>query len=96
MIIDDIIDTAGTICNAARLIKEKGALSIQVICTHPVLSGNALERIENSVINKVIVSNTIPLKVHSDKIEVISIARLIAEAVRRIHNLEGIGSLFLF
>ena len=96
VIIDDIIDTAGTVCNAAQLIKQRGAKSIKVISTHPVLSADSIKKIENSQIEKVVVSNTIPLKTESSKIEVISIARLIAEAIRRIHNLEGIGSLFIF
>ena len=96
IIIDDMIDTAGTICKAARLIRNKGAKSIEVICTHPILSGNAFEKIDHSEIDKVVVSDTIPLKDSSKKIEVISIAGLIAEAIRKIHNLEGIGSLFVF
>ncbi|MEQ9298293.1 MAG: ribose-phosphate pyrophosphokinase [Cyclobacteriaceae bacterium] len=95
VLVDDIIDTAGTISKAANLIKERGARSVRAICTHPVLSGKAYENLEGSQLEELIVSDTIPLRKESDKIQVLSVADLFAKAIRRIHDHESISSLFI-
>ncbi len=98
VIIDDIIDTAGTLTNAARAIKEAGATSVSACATHPVFSGAAIERIDDSPISEVLVSDTIPLRENakgSQKIQVRSMARLLGEAVKRIHHGDSISSLFI-
>ena len=98
IIIDDMIDTAGTMCKAADAIKERGAIEVYGMATHPVLSGKAIERIENSSLISVIVSDTIPLKKeakNSKKIKVLSVAGLLGEAIKRIHTDESISSLFV-
>jgi ribose-phosphate pyrophosphokinase len=93
---DDMIDTAGTIVNAAAALKEKGARVVYACCTHPVFSDNALQRINDSSIEQVIVGNTVPVegKQPLDKVRTISIAPLIGEAVRRVHNNLSVSSLF--
>lgn len=93
---DDMIDTAGTIVNAALALKERGAEDIYACCTHPVLSGNALTRIQQSPIKEVIVTDTIPLgdKSPREKIKVVSLVELFAEAIYRIHNHLSLSSLF--
>lgn len=96
VILDDIIDTAGTLVKAAEVLKKNGALDIYAACTHPVLSGPALERIRNSVLKEVIVTNTIPLLEHaSGKIKVLSVAKLLADSIKRIHEEESLSSLFI-
>jgi ribose-phosphate pyrophosphokinase len=95
VLIDDLVDTAGTLCRAAEIIMEKGAKSVRAVCTHPVLSGNAYERIENSVLTELAVTDTIPLKGSSTKIKVLSVAELFAKAIRKIHDKESISSLFI-
>lgn len=95
VIVDDIIDTAGTITKAADMMLEKGASSVRAICTHPVLSGPAYERIEKSGITELIVSDTIPLKQQSDKITVLSVADLFADVMRKVVNCESISSHFI-
>lgn len=95
VLVDDLVDTAGTICKAASLLKEKGARSVRAVCTHPVLSGNAYENIENSVLEEIVVSDTIPLKGKSSKIHVLSVSDLYAKAIRKIHDNESISSLFI-
>lgn len=95
VLVDDIIDTAGTICRSAMLIKEKGARSIRAICTHPVLSGQAYENIEASVLEEIVVTDTLPLKRQSEKIKVLTVADLFAKAIRKIHDHESISSLFI-
>ncbi len=95
LIVDDIVDTAGTLTGAANLLREKGAKSIEAWCTHPVLSGPAKERIENSPIEKLYVTDTIPLRWNSPKIEVLSVANLLGEAIRRIHEEHSVSSLFI-
>lgn len=95
ILIDDICDTAGTLSKSAGILKEKGALSVTAFCTHPVLSGNAYENIENSVLEKLIVCDTIPLKRTSDKIEVLSTADLFATAIRNTFENKSINSLFI-
>ena len=84
ILLDDIMDTGGTICKAAQKIKELGAKKIYAMCTHALLSGNALDKIENSAIDKVIVTDTIPLKRPSDKIEVLTVSKVIAEVIQSV------------
>lgn len=98
VIFDDIIDTAGTICEAARVLKEKGAKDIYVCAAHPILSGPALQRLEDAPIKEVIVSNSIPLNSSNvpEKIKQLSIAPLLGEAISRIHDDESVSSLFGF
>jgi ribose-phosphate pyrophosphokinase len=95
VLVDDLVDTAGTICKAASLLKEKGAKSVRAVCTHPVLSGKAYENIENSVLEELVVSDTIPLKQTSNKIKVLTVSNLYAKAIRKIHDNESISSLFI-
>lgn len=97
LILDDMIDTAGTTVQAAQILKENGALKVYAACTHPVLSGPAIERINDSVIEQVIVTNTIPLgdkKSRCEKLVVLSVASLLGEAIKRIHEESSISSLF--
>ncbi|MBD3290701.1 ribose-phosphate diphosphokinase [candidate division KSB1 bacterium] len=96
LIIDDIIDTAGTIEQGALALKKNGAKDIYVACTHPVFSGKAIERLSIPYIRKVIVTDTLPLPKEKqlDKIEIISVAGIFGEAIKRIHNEESISSLF--
>ncbi|GFN35218.1 ribose-phosphate pyrophosphokinase [Tepidimicrobium xylanilyticum] len=96
ILVDDIIDTGGTITKAAQVLKDFGAEKVYACATHPVLSGPAIERIENSVIEKFVVTNTIPLTEDKkiEKIEVVSIAPIFAEAIRRIHENESVSILF--
>ncbi|MBT8494279.1 MAG: ribose-phosphate pyrophosphokinase [Deltaproteobacteria bacterium] len=96
IIVDDIIDTAGTLCNAAQAIVDAGAASVIACASHPVFSGKAVERIEASALEEVIVSDTIPAKgTTSQKIRPLSMARLLGEAVKRIHHGDSISSLFI-
>ncbi|HOK15027.1 MAG TPA: ribose-phosphate pyrophosphokinase [Candidatus Kapabacteria bacterium] len=95
VIVDDMIDTGTTFVNCAEALKDKGALHIIGVCVHPVLSGNALDKIDASdAVSKVFVTDTIPLKRHSDKIEIVSVAELLAEAIIRTHDNRSISSLF--
>ena len=95
---DDIIDTAGTICGAAQLLKDKGAKDVYVCATHPVFSGPALERLEKAPIKEVVVTNTIPLSQNflPEKIKQLSVAPLLGEAISRIHDGESVSALFGF
>lgn len=95
ILVDDIVDTAGTITKAANLLLEKGASSVRAFCTHPVLSGKAYERIENSGLTELVVCDTIPLKKESDKITPLSTAELFAKAIRRVYTYESISGLFI-
>ncbi len=95
VLIDDMIDTGGTICRAGAIILEKGAKSVRAVCTHPVLSGKAYENLENSVLEQVIVSDTIPLRKESAKIHVLTVASLFATAIRRVHEHTSISTLFI-
>ncbi|RDU67626.1 ribose-phosphate pyrophosphokinase [Helicobacter didelphidarum] len=95
ILIDDMIDTAGTMCKAAQVLKEHGASSVMAVGTHPVLSGQAYKRIDESVLDEVILSNSIPLKDSSSKIKILSVAPLFAEVVRRIYHNESVNSLFI-
>lgn len=94
LIVDDLIDTAGTLTNAATALKERGALNIIAICTHPILSGPAFQRIEDSPIDELLVTDTVQLRQPSEKIKVLSIANIFAEAIQRIHTNDTISALF--
>jgi ribose-phosphate pyrophosphokinase len=95
VLIDDICDTGGTLAKSAALLLEKGARSVRALCTHPVLSGKAYENIENSVLDELVVCDTIPLKQESRKIKVISVANLFAIAIRNAAENKSITSLFV-
>ncbi|MGZ5597909.1 MAG: ribose-phosphate pyrophosphokinase [Usitatibacter sp.] len=98
VIMDDMVDTANTLCEAARALKEQGAVRVVAYCTHPVLSGPAVERIEASVIDELVVTDTIPLKPEAEacaKIRQISVAELFAETMRRIYEESSVSSLFV-
>ncbi len=94
VLVDDLIDTGGTLCKAAEMLMEKGASSVRAVCTHPVLSGNAYETIQKSALTELIVCDTIPVKNVSSKIKVLSTARLFADAIRNVHEYGSISSLF--
>ncbi len=96
LIYDDIIDTAGTVTEVAKALKKKGAGKIYILGCHAVLSGDAVKKIEASSVEKVIVTNSIPLKKPSKKIEVLSVAKLFAQAIARIHNETSISDIFRF
>ena len=95
ILIDDLVDTAGTLCKAAEAMLLEGAKSVSAIYTHPVLSGNAYENIENSKLTELVVTDTIPLKKKSSKIKVISCSKLFARAIRNTHEYRSISSLFV-
>lgn len=95
VLIDDICDTAGTLCKSAAILKERGALSVRAFCTHPVLSGNAYENIANSELEELVVCDTIPLKKQSDKIKVLPTGELFAVAIRNTFENKSISSLFI-
>jgi ribose-phosphate pyrophosphokinase len=95
ILVDDMVDTAGTLCRAADIIMKKGAKSVKALCTHPILSGNAYENIENSALDEMIVCDTIPLKQESKKIKVLSTAKLFARAIRNTHEHRSISALFV-
>jgi ribose-phosphate pyrophosphokinase len=95
VIVDDMIDTAGTICLAADMMLREGANTVRVCATHPVLSGDSFERIEKSSIKEVIVTDTIPLPRSSPKIKVISVAELFADVINKVYNYESISSNFI-
>lgn len=97
ILVDDLVDTAGTLCRAADIIMREGANSVRAICTHPVLSGKAFENIEKSALEELIVCDTIPIsKVNRpDKIKVLSTAKLFARAIRNTHEHRSISALFI-
>jgi len=98
IIVDDMVDTAGTLCTAAKALKENGAISVRAYCTHPVLSGKALENINNSGLDEIVVTNTIPLSAEAlqcDRIRQLSLAGMLSEAIRRVNEEESISSMFL-
>jgi ribose-phosphate pyrophosphokinase len=97
IIVDDIVDTAGTLAAAAKALKDAGATEVYACCTHPVLSGPAIERIEQSVLRELIVTDTIPLSEAAQrcsKVKVLSVAQLLGEAIKRTHDEESVSSLF--
>ncbi len=98
VIVDDMIDTAGTLTNAAKALKDRGAKRVFAVATHPVLSGPAISRIEESCLEEVVVTDTIPLSPQAravQKFTVLSVARLLGEAIRRIHKSDSVSSLFV-
>jgi ribose-phosphate pyrophosphokinase len=95
VIIDDMIDTAGTLTLAADMMTEMGAQSVRAICTHPVLSGPAYERLEKSSLCELIVSDTIPLRQESPKIKVLSVADTFADVIEKVYNYQSISSNFI-
>ncbi|BDB66484.1 ribose-phosphate pyrophosphokinase [Helicobacter cinaedi] len=95
ILVDDMIDTAGTMCKAADVLKSRGANSVMALGTHPVLSGPAIERIAKSSLDEVVVTNSIPLRLAHPKIKVLSVAPLFAEVIRRIYHNESVNSLFI-
>jgi len=98
IIIDDLVDTAGTLCEAASALKENGAQRVVAYCTHPVLSGPAIQNINRSVLDELVVTDTIPLRPDAERCERIrqlSVAELLAETMRRIHEEESVSSLFM-
>mgnify|MGYP001053483370 FL=1 len=98
VIMDDMVDTANTLCEAARALKEQGAERVLAYCTHPVLSGGAVERIGNSALDKLVVTDTIPLREDAqacERIEQLSVASLLAETMLRISNEDSVSSLFM-
>jgi ribose-phosphate pyrophosphokinase len=95
VLIDDICDTGGTLCKSAGLLLEKGARSVRAFCTHPVLSNNAYENIQNSVLEELVVCDTIPIQKKVDKIKVLSVADLFAVAIRNAYENKSINSLFI-
>jgi len=94
ILVDDIIDTAGTITRAGQLLKDHGARSVRAFATHPIFSGSAMEKIDNSVFDEVVVTDTIPLVNPSKKIHVLSTAELLAEVITRVENYESLSELF--
>ena len=95
VLVDDICDTAGTLTKAADLMMEMGAKSVRAVCTHPLLSGEAYERIENSSLVELIVTDTIPLKQESNKVKVLSVAPLFANVIKRVNKHKSISSHFI-
>jgi len=95
VLVDDMVDTAGTLTKAADLMIERGALSVRAICTHPILSGNAYERLENSKLEELIVTDSIPLSQESSKIRVLSCADLFADVMQKVHQNKSISSKFI-
>ncbi|MDC0377860.1 ribose-phosphate pyrophosphokinase [Flavobacteriaceae bacterium] len=95
VLVDDMVDTAGTLTTAADLMMERGAKSVRAICTHPLLSGKAYERIENSKLKELIISDSIPVKNKSKKIKVLSTANLFAEVMKNVHNNKSINPFFI-
>jgi ribose-phosphate pyrophosphokinase len=95
VLVDDLVDTGGTLTKAADMMLDRGANSVRAICTHPVLSGKAYENIEKSKITELVVTDTIPLKQQSPKIKVLSVADLFAKVLHSVHNYESISSNFI-
>ena len=98
ILLDDMVDTAGTLCGAAAVLVEAGAKEVHACCSHPVLSGPAIERIEGSVIKSLVVTNSIPLNEAAkrcQRIKVLSVSTLLGEAIRRIHSEDSVSSLFV-
>lgn len=98
ILMDDMVDTAGTLCAGAKTLMENGAKEVHACCSHPVLSGPAIERIRNSAMKSLVVTNSIPLRGEAltcDKIKVLSVSDLLADAINRIHNEDSVSSLFV-
>ncbi len=95
VLIDDLVDTGGTLCKAAEMMMDRGALSVRAVCTHGVLSGKAFENIEKSKLTELIVTDTIPQTIKSGKVKVVSVAALFAQVIHNVHSLESISSHFI-
>lgn len=98
ILMDDMVDTAGTLCAGAKTLLENGAKEVHACCSHPVLSGPAIERLRNSALKTLVVTNSIPLRgeaLNCDKIKVLSVSNLLADAINRIHNEDSVSSLFV-
>lgn len=95
ILVDDLADTAGTLCRAAEILMKKGAKSVKAMCTHPVLSGKAYDNINNSQLSELLVCDTIPMKQKSPRIKVLSTAKLFARAIRNTHEHRSISALFV-
>ena len=98
VIVDDLVDTAGTLCKAATALKDHGAVSVSAYCTHPVLSGDAIKNISGSVLDELVVTNTIPLSAEAqacDRIRQLSVAEMLAETIRRIHMEESVSEMYI-
>jgi ribose-phosphate pyrophosphokinase len=95
VLVDDLVDTAGTICKAAQIILDKGANSVRAISTHGVLSGKAYENIDNSVLSELVITDTIPLRQESKKIKILSVAELFAQAIHAVTGNQSISALFI-
>ncbi len=95
VLVDDLVDTGGTLCKAAKIIMEEGAKSVRAVCTHPVLSGKAYENINKSVLDELVVSDSIPLQGQSDKIRVLTVAELFAKAINNVTSDGSISQLFI-
>jgi ribose-phosphate pyrophosphokinase len=97
LLVDDMVDTAGTLCNAAVALKEKGAVKVVAYCTHPVLSGKALNNIKNSSLDEMVVADSIPLSnefIELDNVRQLTLAGMLAEAIRRLANEESLSAMF--
>jgi ribose-phosphate pyrophosphokinase len=98
ILMDDMVDTAGTLCAGAKTLLENGAKEVHACCSHPVLSGPAIERLKNSNLKSLVVTNSIPLRSEAKecgKIKVLSVSELLADAISRIHNEDSVSSLFV-
>lgn len=95
VLVDDMVDTAGTICKAAQIILDKGANSVRAVATHAVLSGKAYENIENSVLSELVITDTIPIKHETSKIKVLTVADLFGRAIRAVSGNDSISTLFI-
>jgi ribose-phosphate pyrophosphokinase len=96
VIIDDMVDTAGTLVLASQKMMEKGARSVRAFATHPILSGNAVERIERSALSELVVTDSVPISVKSDKIKVLSIAEIFARTIEAVNLNQSISTSFVF
>jgi ribose-phosphate pyrophosphokinase len=97
ILVDDMVDTAGTLCGAAKALKEFGAEKVVAYCTHPVLSGKAIDNLNNSVLDELVVTDSIPLSdqaLNCDRIRALSLAPMLAECIRRICNEESLSAMF--
>jgi ribose-phosphate pyrophosphokinase len=95
ILVDDLIDTGGTLCKAAELLREKGATSVRAVCTHGLLSGNAIENIDKSVLEELIITDTIRQTHTHPKIKILTVSDMFAKAIRKIHDFESISTLFI-
>ena len=95
VLVDDLVDTGGTLCKAADMMMERGALSVRAVCTHAILSGKAYDNIANSKLTELIVTDTVPLRQESEKIKVLSVAELFAKVIHSVQNYESISSNFI-